>query len=107
MSLSFSEMALEASSDLTVCYDWLAAYDGPSTAFPLIGYFCGTHVEAIYSTGRALTLKFFTDYSVVLGGFRASVLFVDSRERYLFFPSKCPHFLLSLIRTHRNSKSYF
>ncbi len=90
VAVSFSSFDVEFGDG--VCYDWLAAYDGPSTEYPLIGYFCGSDVQAIFSTGQHLTLKMFTDFSVTADGFRGNVMFIDSRKALKMF-------ILSQIRT--------
>ncbi|XP_076819483.1 astacin-like metalloendopeptidase isoform X1 [Clavelina lepadiformis] len=56
-----------------ICYyDWLKIYDGRDTASPQIGTFCGSKTpSAIYSTSNTLTVNFFSDYSVTMGGFLA------------------------------------
>ncbi len=76
-----------------MCYDWLAVYDGPSSQYPLLGYFCGSQgAESVYSTGRDMTIKMFTDYSITKSGFRGNVQFVDNRKSAYYVSLHSHHY---------------
>uniref|UniRef100_H2YTZ6 CUB domain-containing protein n=1 Tax=Ciona savignyi TaxID=51511 RepID=H2YTZ6_CIOSA len=57
-----------------ICYyDWIKVYDGKDDTSPLLGTFCGNAIpDNIVSSGRAMTVLFFSDYSVTKRGFMAN-----------------------------------
>ncbi|XP_063961475.1 uncharacterized protein LOC129269155 [Lytechinus pictus] len=77
---SFDEMNVEAHP--SCIYDYVALYDGPDENAPLVGYYCGSKVPTtrFQSTGRDMFIKFSSDGSVVLTGFKAIFDFDIARE---------------------------
>lgn len=63
------------SFDTEVHFDSLSIYDGPGTAFPLIGTYSGNMLQGqtIQSTGSSITLEFRSDDIVTGTGFKAWV----------------------------------
>lgn len=73
--LAFSAFALQARAPDGYCRDWVRMFDGPSTASPVVGTYCGDGSDMpreFSSTGRALTVEFYTDNRVVGMGFSAT-----------------------------------
>ena len=53
-------------------YDYVAAYNGPSTSSPLMNRYCGANPPAVITSSmNQITLKFNTDGSNSFRGFRA------------------------------------
>lgn len=52
-------------------YDYVAVYEGTNSSGRLIGKFCGTTAPSPLSALGAMYIQFWTDSSVVRGGFRA------------------------------------
>lgn len=72
--LTFSSFDIESNTGCT--WDYLEIYDGPSTAFPLLGRFCGTTIPGPFnatSSGGELTLKFHSDGSSVRAGWLSTI----------------------------------
>ena len=79
MKVTFNDFHLDAGS-FSGCYAWhdkLRFYDGISTLYNLLGSYCGTvHPEVIYSTGRHLYVKFYSNIITTGRGFSINVLTV-------------------------------
>ncbi len=69
VSVSFTEFDVEEEANCN--YDYVAVYDGNSVNAPLIGKYCNGNVppSVIQSSGNALTIKFFSDFSLTKEGF--------------------------------------
>lgn len=64
-------------------YDYIEIRDGPHGYSPLIGRYCGTIPPMdITSTGRELWLRFNSDESIELNGFRAFFEFKPVQHVY-------------------------
>ncbi|CAH1778141.1 unnamed protein product [Owenia fusiformis] len=73
IQLNFTAFHLEASG--TCSYDSLTIYDGQTTAYPLLGRYCGLSLPSdVISSSNYLTLSFSTDGSVTASGFSADVM---------------------------------
>lgn len=67
ISVNFASISTES------CCDYLRVYDGPSTAYPLIGQYGGTTSPGtITSTGTSLTFYFYSDGSNTYAGWNAA-----------------------------------
>ena len=79
VKVTFNDFQLQGGS-FSRCYsfdDELKFYDGTSTAYNLLGSYCGTvHPEVIYSTGRYLYVKFDSGRATTRRGFSINVLTV-------------------------------
>ena len=74
---------LEPSNDCR--YDYLEIRDGPHGYSPLIGRYCGNKTPLdITSTGRELWIRFNTDDSIELTGFRIAYEFKSAQNNELF-----------------------
>lgn len=74
VKVTFTSFNLEASS--TCSYDYLKIYNGPTTASPLIGTYCGTNSPGIVTANNsdgALTFVFHSDQSVTASGWVATI----------------------------------
>ncbi|MFH2094223.1 MAG: M4 family metallopeptidase, partial [Bacteroidota bacterium] len=73
VTLTFISFAIEAGSGSYCDYDYLAIYDGPTTAAQLINdtYYCNTTGSpgTITSTGGSITIRLHSDQAVTLAGF--------------------------------------
>ena len=68
ISLNFTAFSTEG------CCDYLEIYDGPTTAYPLIGTYRGSNSPGIVtSTGRYLTFRFVSDGGTVQAGWAAAI----------------------------------
>src|SRR3989339_1016372 len=80
--LKFTFTSFDTEDGLFGCYDELKIYNGPSTASPLVGTYCGTSlppaVTSTHSTG-ALTFVFTSDGSVTYSGWAADITTVSSK----------------------------
>ena len=66
----FNDFVLQAGTSKGCDTDKLAFYDGNSSYDSLIGNFCGkSHPEVVFSSGRNLYVRFFSDLSVEYRGF--------------------------------------
>ncbi|XP_063159632.1 cubilin [Candoia aspera] len=82
--LNFTDVEIE--SHRTCSYDYVAVYDGPNREAPLLGKVCGQRQPPTFtSTQNAMLVRFRSDSSIHLRGFRAwfteacgSVLEADS-----------------------------
>lgn len=62
-------------------YDSLYVYNGPTTASPLLGAYCGSTTPAnVTSTGTVLTLRFKSDVGIVASGFKIIYNCVSSTD---------------------------
>ena len=68
--------------DTEIYFDSLNIYDGPGTAFPLIGTYSGTTLQGqtVSSTGNSITLEFRSDDIATGSGFKAWVSCIMSNE---------------------------
>ena len=80
LKMTFSRFNIERDSNETsvTCWDYLEIRDGHGPFSPLIGHFCGTEnpIPITSSTGF-LWVKFFSDSTNNLPGFRATVQSID------------------------------
>ena len=70
---AFSGMSRYLEGSPTICsFDYVEIRDGPSSASPLMGKWCGSGCEPpqVATTGNAAYVKFRTDGSVVYAGFK-------------------------------------
>ncbi|XP_059901037.1 cubilin [Gadus macrocephalus] len=73
LRLSFSDFHLEASTHMGCRRDYLAVYDGSSSAAPKLAVLCGHALPApLNSSGSELYVKLRTDHMISAGGFLAS-----------------------------------
>jgi len=71
LNISFPVFDVEAGQTTTCNYDYIALYDGPSTASPLIGEFCNTtgNPGSFSTSGGSITVVQYTDGGVEEQGF--------------------------------------
>ncbi|MCF8364610.1 MAG: carboxypeptidase regulatory-like domain-containing protein [Bacteroidales bacterium] len=79
--IEFLEFHIESNSSCN--YDWFRVYDGASVLDPILGTWCGDDspgsIIATNSDG-VLTVKFHSDYSVNLSGWKASIKCICNQE---------------------------
>jgi hypothetical protein len=70
--------------DTEIHFDSLNIFDGPATAFPLIGTYSGTSLQGqtIVSTGNAITLEFRSDDIQTASGFKIRVTCLMGEENW-------------------------
>ena len=86
VKVTFNDIQLEGPSGSTAsCWDdRLNFYDGTSTIY-VLGSYCGTvHPEVIYSTGRHLYVKFYSDSFTTRKRFSINVLAVIKGNLFAF-----------------------
>ena len=68
--------------EMESCCDYLQINDIKSGSSHMLAQLTGssTNVKILYSTGNEFQLYFYTDYSVIQKGFRASYTFLDAGE---------------------------
>lgn len=74
LQITFNTFDIENNSSCN--YDYIEVYDGPTTAFPLLGKFCGTTNPGPFTSSAAngeLTFKFHSDGSVQKAGWTATL----------------------------------
>ncbi|MFH2029423.1 MAG: C25 family cysteine peptidase [Bacteroidota bacterium] len=74
IDLNFILFDVEAGSGSTCDYDWIDIYDGPNSAYPLVGRYCNTNGSPgiFSSTGSSVTIVQHSDSGVELQGFEMS-----------------------------------
>ncbi len=79
LKVTFTSFSLESSSSCN--YDYLKIYNGPTSASPLIGTYCGTNSPGIVTANNAdgaLTFVFHSDASVTAAGWVATIACVST-----------------------------
>ncbi|XP_071490696.1 extracellular serine proteinase-like [Diadema antillarum] len=79
ITVTFDDFSLESSS--TCSFDSVSIYDGASSAYPLLGQWCGTDSPGVVAgASQSMLIRFESDVSVTSSGFSASYVITEPPE---------------------------